>query len=129
MKRIFAVAIALIVALPSFPAAHHSFAAEYDDSKRVQFEGVVTKLEWTNPHARLYVDVTDASGKVVNWNLELAGLGLLLRNGWTRNSVKAGDKIKVEGFAARVANSYRAAPSVITTTDGRSLFAGGAPAP
>jgi hypothetical protein len=122
VRKIFVVAIALIAALPSFLAAHHSFSAEYDKDKPVQFEGVVTKVEWTNPHARIYLDVTDASGKVVNWNLELAGLGLLTRNGWTRNSLKIGEKIKVEGFAGRRADSYRAAPSVITTADGRELF-------
>jgi len=129
MKKIVAVAFALTTAMPFSLAAHHSFTAEYDENKPVQFEGVVTKLEWTNPHARIYLDVTDASGKVVNWNLELAGLSLLTRNGWTRNSVKPGEKIKVEGFAGRRPDSFRAAPRVITTTDGRSLFAGGAPAP
>ena len=74
-------------ALPVF--AHHSFAAEYDASKPVELKGVVTKMEWTNPHARFYIDVKDASGNVTNWNFELASPNVLSRNGWTRHSKKA----------------------------------------
>jgi hypothetical protein len=65
--------------------AHHSFAAEYDANKPVTLKGTVTKVEWTNPHARFYVDVKDASGQVTNWNLELASPNVLVRNGWTRS--------------------------------------------
>src|SRR5678809_309951 len=74
--------------------AHHSFGSEYDDKKPLKFENVtVTKLEWTNPHARFYVDVKDAKGVVTNWNLELASPNVLTRQGWTRKSLNVGDVI------------------------------------
>ena len=107
-------------------AAHHSFSLEYDAKKPVKFEGVVTKVEWTNPHARVYVDVADAGGKVNTWNLELASLSALVRNGWTRTSLKVGEKVKVEGYEGRGANTYRANATMIMTADGRSLFSGAA---
>src|SRR5688572_33433218 len=98
--RVAAVALALVAA--AWPAAaHHSFSLEYDAKKPVKFEGVVTKVEWTNPHARVYVDVADAGGKVNTWNLELASLSALVRNGWTRTSLKVGEKVKVEGYEGR----------------------------
>jgi hypothetical protein len=92
----------------------------------VKFEGVVAKVEWTNPHARVYVDVTDASGKKVTWNIELASLSALVRNGWTRNSVKPGEKVAVEGFEGRGANTYRSTATVIRTAAGGELFSGSA---
>lgn len=106
--------------------AHHSFALEYDPNKKVTFEGVVTKVEWTNPHARVYVDVTDAKGTVKNWNLELASTSALARNGWTSRSVKVGDKVKVEGFEGRASNTYRSNVTSMVLADGRSLFSGSA---
>jgi hypothetical protein len=116
------VAALLAAAVPA--AAHHAFALDYDANKPLKFEGVVTKVEWTNPHARVYVDVADGSGKVVNWNLELASLSALVRNGWTRNSIKPGEKVKVEGFEGRGTNTYRMNATLIMTADGRSLFSG-----
>jgi hypothetical protein len=112
----------LAAALPA--AAHHAFSLEYDEKKPVKFEGVVTKVEWTNPHARVYVDVAAPGGSVVNWNLELASLSALVRNGWTRNSLKVGEKVKVEGYEGRGADTHRANATVIMTADGRSLFSG-----
>ena len=109
-------------------AAHHSFALEYDVKKPITFQAVVTKVEWTNPHARVYVDVTDANGAVVNWNLELASPSALSRNGWTSKSLKAGDKVKVEGFEGRSAGTHRANASSMVLPDGRSLFSGSADA-
>jgi hypothetical protein len=91
--------------------AHHSFAAEFDRSKPVSLEGVVTKIEWQNPHIRFYLDVSDASGKAVNWELELGSPNGLLRAGWTRNSLQVGQKVVVSGFLAkdgsRLANASR----------------------
>ena len=97
---------ALIPVLLSFSAAtsavaHHSFAAQYDADKPVTLTGVVTLVEWTNPHARFYVDVEDENGNVINWNLELASPNILVRNGWTRTFVEPGDEVTVEGTLAR----------------------------
>lgn len=75
--------------------AHHSFAAEYDPSKKVTLKGVVTKFEWTNPHSHIYLDVKGADGKVANWNLELASPNMMQRNGWTRHSVQEGDEVTI----------------------------------
>jgi Family of unknown function (DUF6152) len=89
MKASFASLVAGVVLLaPAAALAHHSFAAEYDVKKPVTLKGVVTKVEWTNPHARFYIDVKDESGKVTNWNLELASPNVLVRQGWNRHSLK-----------------------------------------
>jgi hypothetical protein len=86
-----------LLALAAVPAlAHHSFAAEYDSTKPVTLKGAVTKMEWQNPHARFYVDVTDEAGKVTNWEFELGSPNGLMRRGWTRNSLKPGDPVTIE---------------------------------
>jgi len=103
--------------------AHHSFAAEYDANKPVTLQGTVTKVEWTNPHARFYVDVKDASGQVTNWNLELASPNVLVRNGWTRKSLTVGDEVTVQGSAAKD-GSKMANARVVTLADGKRVFAG-----
>src|SRR3989442_12001475 len=77
--------------------AHHSFAAEYDANKPITITGTVTKVEWMNPHARFYVEVKDAAGKVTNWNFELGAIPVLLKQGWRKDSLKAGDQVTVEG--------------------------------
>src|SRR5687768_1775562 len=104
-------------------SAHHSFAAEYDANKPVTLKGTVTKVEWTNPHARFYVDVKDAKGEVTNWNLELASPNVLRRNGWRRDSLKQGDEVTVEGSAARD-GSKMANARVVLLADGKRVFAG-----
>ena len=113
----------LASALPVF--AHHSFAAEYDASKPVELKGVVTKMEWTNPHARFYIDVKDANGNVTNWNFELASPNVLSRNGWTRHTLKEGDAITVQGARAKD-GSYLANARSVTLADGKKVFAGSA---
>src|SRR5216683_4233683 len=80
--------------------AHHSFAAEYDANKSIKVAGTVTKMEWMNPHARFYVDVKDANGTVTNWNFELGAIPVLLKQGWRKDSLKAGDQVEVEGNLA-----------------------------
>ena len=113
----------LVPAVPVF--AHHSFEAEYDSKKPLTVSGVVTKLEWTNPHARFYVDVKDESGKVVNWNFELGSPNVLRRQGWTREALKVGDQVTVEGYMAKDASNLANARRV-TLADGRKVFAGSA---
>ena len=111
----------VLAALPVI--AHHSFAAEYDEKKPITLTGSVTKLEWMNPHARFYVDVKDASGKVTNWEFELANLNALIRRGWTRTSLKPGDVITVDGYLAKDGSPLVNTKSV-TLSDGRKVFAG-----
>lgn len=113
----------LVSAIPMF--AHHSFAAEYDASKPVDFKGTVTKVEWTNPHARFYVDVKDADGKVTNWNFELASPNVLSRNGWTRHSLNEGDVISVQGSRAKDGANLANARTVVLAS-GKKVFAGSA---
>jgi hypothetical protein len=103
--------------------AHHSFAAQYDPAKLMQFEGTVTKVEWTNPHARFYVDVKDAQGSVTNWNFELGPPLVLRRLGWKQDSLKIGDQVNVEGYLAKD-GSKMANAKKLTLADGRSVFAG-----
>ena len=103
--------------------AHHSFEAEYDADKPVTLTGTVTKVEWTNPHARFYIDAKDENGNVTNWNFELASPNVLMRQGWTRNSLKVGDTVTVTGSQAKDASKLASARTV-TLADGRKVFAG-----
>lgn len=82
--------------------AHHGFDTEYDAKKRVKFEGVVKQVAWTNPHMRVYIDVTDASGKVTTWNMELTSPNSVQRQGWGRSSLLPGDKVVFEGYGGKV---------------------------
>jgi hypothetical protein len=102
--------------------AHHSFAAEFDAQKPVKLTGTVTKIEWMNPHAYFYIDVKDTSGKVDNWGLEMGSPNGLMRQGWTRKSLKVGDEVTVEGSMAKDGSKIANARSV-TLADGTRLFA------
>jgi hypothetical protein len=125
-SAIFAVVVELIVLGPMLPVApayaHHSVSAEFDLSKRISLEGRVTKIEWMNPHVYLYVDV-NADGKTSNWACETAGPNTLARQGWSRSSLKIGDRVTVVGYKARD-GSYVASAREITLANGRKVFVG-----
>ncbi len=103
--------------------AHHSFASEYDSDKPVELKGVVTRIEWLNPHARFYIDVKDEKDQVTNWNLELASPNVLVRNGWKRTSLRVGDRVTVNGSLAKDGSKMANAREVVLP-DGRKVFAG-----
>jgi hypothetical protein len=109
--------------------AHHSFAAEYDSKKTITIHGIVQKVAWVNPHAYVWVDVKDESGKVVTYAFESLSPNALARSGWTRNSLKAGDEVTVDGYLAKdgkplADGSIHANSKLITLADGRKVFAG-----
>ena len=121
---LFISAAALVVLAADAPLeAHHSFAAEFDGSKPVTLKGTVAKMEWTNPHAWLHVDVKGPDGKMVSWMVEGGAPNALLRRGWNRNSVAVGTPVVVQGFRARD-GSFRASGGDLTLPDGKKLFIG-----
>src|SRR5271156_5226172 len=105
-------------------AAHHSFSAEYDSKKSVELKGIVTKVEWMNPHVYFYLDVTDDSGNITNWSLEMGPPNGLERSGWTRNTMKVGDEGIVEGTLAKDGAKQANARSVTMASTGKKLGAG-----
>jgi hypothetical protein len=113
---------ALGLVLASAAGAHHS-QSEFDFKLNVDVEGTITKLEWKSPHARLYVDVVGEKGETVNWNFELPSPNTLMRRGWTRDSLKAGDHVRVSGARARNFPTIAYARS-IRDRDGKALFTG-----
>jgi hypothetical protein len=116
------VAVGLGLAVPPV-WAHHSFAAEYDSSQLLTLTGVITKVEWTNPHIYIHLDVKDASGKVTGWSLEGYPPNTLKRTGFTRNVLKEGDTITITAYKAKDATNTGAGREV-TFSDGSKKFAG-----
>jgi DNA/RNA endonuclease YhcR with UshA esterase domain len=102
-------------------SAHHSWTAEYDAKKPVTVKGVVSKVEWTNPHTHFYVDVTDGGGKVTTWNFEMASTPALERGGWSRKTLPVGTQVIVEGFAGRSV-AERAIVTSFKGADGKEFF-------
>jgi hypothetical protein len=114
---------AAALALPAH--AHHSFPAQYDVAKPITLTGKVTKVEWTNPHIFIYIDVADEkTGAVVNWALEMGGPNALLRLGWKRDSLKADDLVTVEGSLARDGSPLANAKSIVMVATGKRMLAG-----
>jgi hypothetical protein len=103
--------------------AHHSFSAEFDRDKPIQLTGTITKVEWTNPHARIYIDVQGEDGKVQNWDFELGPPNGLMRQGWTRNSLRQGHVVTINGFLSKDQEHVANARSVFLP-DGRQVLTG-----
>ena len=123
MKLVFLSLVGVASILAADPAAsHHAFAAEFDINRPVKLTGTVTRIEWTNPHAWLFIDAKDDNGNVENWAIELVGINDLLRLGWGRNKVQPGDVIDVDGFGARNGTNTANAASVSLAT-GELLWA------
>ena len=112
-----------LIAAAAPALAHHSFAAEFDAAKPVNFTGAVTKIEWTNPHVWFYVDVKDENGNVTNWGFEMGSPNGLMRAGWSRNSMKLGDIVTVEGSRAKDGSNHVNARTVTLASTGQKMFA------
>lgn len=115
----FTAGLLLAAAMPML--AHHAFSAEYDRTKPVKVTGTVSKVEWLNPHVWFYVDVKDNTGKITTWGFSGGPPGMLQRSGITKEALKVGDVITVEGFRAKD-NSTNGSGGSVTFADGRKVF-------
>ena len=121
-KTMFFIAAAFVLTIVAPALAHHAFSAEFDQAKPVKISGEITKLEWVNPHAWIFLSVKDADGKVTPWRFEMGAPNALLRAGWSKSDIKVGTAVTVSGFQARaggpVGNAFQ-----VRLADGRDLFA------
>jgi len=128
MRKLGILVAALAVLRLTAPVfAHHGFDTEYDAKKHVKLTGVVTMVSWTNPHMRVYIDVTGADGKVTNWNMELTSPNTIRRQGWGPDDLKAGDKVIFEGFGGKVVESRGSLQTIMKVSDMKPLFGPGGP--
>jgi Family of unknown function (DUF6152) len=122
--KLFAVTVVAGLFLATATAmAHHSFAAEFDANQPINMKGTVTKVEWMNPHTYFYIDVVEPNGETVNWGMEMGSPNGLMRAGWTRNTLKVGDVVTVEGSKAKDKSHIGNARVVILASTGKRLFA------
>jgi hypothetical protein len=129
MRFGFAAFAIWLLSTPAPAGGHHSASAEFDAAKRIKISGALTKLDWLNPHFIFYMDATGDGGTVANWSWELPSPNQLMRAGWTRNSMKIGDKVTVEGIHARDGSNHGMAMTVTLASTGKQLFAGKAEEP
>ena len=123
--RTIALTVACALAIAAVPVlAHHSYSAEFDRNKTITITGKVTKVEWANPHARIYFDAKTDKGEMANWDFELGSPNGLMRLGWRRDSLKIGDEITVQGTLAKNAPHVGNASSIVLVKTGKRLFAG-----
>jgi len=125
MKRSVSAAV-LLVLLQASAYAHHSFAAEYDSKKPTTLMGMVTKVEWTNPHVHFFMDIKDAAGATTQWELTMGAVNGLFRRGWTKEMLKPGDMVTVDGYLARD-GSRLANARMVTLRAGRKMSGGTMP--
>jgi uncharacterized protein DUF6152 len=129
MKATLVLIVAGALLLAALPArAHHSFAAEFDIDKPIKLQGVLTRMDWVNPHGWIYIDVKEADGKVVNWAIEAGGPTALLRRGLRKTDFPIGSEVLVDGYRAK-SGAPKANGRTVTFKDGRNFFLGASDAP
>ena len=119
----FVVAAALVLTMAQSADAHHAFAAEFDSEKPIELKGVVTKIQWTNPHSWIYVDVKDAKGSVTTWAIEFGSPYGLLQKGLRKTSFPIGTEVTVKGYRAKSGKTV-ANGTTVTLADGRGFYTG-----
>ena len=128
MRKFLALSLTLGLLGTAAPLlAHHGFDTEYDANKKVNLTGVVKEVTWTNPHMRVYIDVTGADGKVTTWNMELTSPNTIRRQGWGPDDLVAGDKVIFEGFGGKVVESRGSLQTIMKVSDMKPLFGPGGP--